>query len=93
MIIQVRPIEVKKWHGKTGNESFTRTKIIQALVDPETVAYQTGLTTEEEETFELTRQKLESFEALITKKINNFQSDLSTYLEQITAASKQTYIN
>lgn len=51
MIIQVRPIEVKKWHGKTGNESFTRTKIIQALVDPETVAYQTGLTTEEEETY------------------------------------------
>lgn len=48
MMIQVRPIEVKKWHGKTGNESFTRTKIIQALVDPETMAYATGLSKEEQ---------------------------------------------
>lgn len=46
-LIQVKPIEVKKWHDKKGQESFTRPKIIQALVDPETVTYQTGLSPEE----------------------------------------------
>lgn len=44
--IQVRPIDIKRWHGKTGQESFTRPKIIQALVDPNTMCYQTGLTKE-----------------------------------------------
>lgn len=44
MKIEVRPIPHKKpWHGKTGKESFTRTKKIQALVDPETMTYATGL--------------------------------------------------
>lgn len=47
-IIQVRPVDTKKWHGKTGNESFTRPKIIQAFVDASTMAYKTGLTKEEE---------------------------------------------
>lgn len=47
-LIQVKPIEIKKWHDKKGQESFTRPKIVQALVDPNTVTYQTGLTKEEE---------------------------------------------
>jgi hypothetical protein len=51
MIIQVKPIEIKKWHGKTGKESFTRTKIIQALVDPNSMTYCTGLTLEEEKKY------------------------------------------
>lgn len=42
-LIEVRPIEVKKWHGKIGSESFTRPKKMQALVDPETMKYSTGL--------------------------------------------------
>ena len=48
MIIKVKPIEVKKWHGKTGTESFTRTKTIQALVNAESMCYDTGLSKEEE---------------------------------------------
>ena len=50
MKVQIRPIPVKRWHGKTGNESFTRPKIIQALVDPDSMTYATGLTEEEEKT-------------------------------------------
>lgn len=51
MIIQVKPIEVKKWHGKSGSESFTRTKVIQALVDPDKMTYATGLSLEEEKKY------------------------------------------
>ena len=50
MKVQIRPIPVKRWHGKTGNESFTRPKVIQALVDPDSMTYATGLTEEEEKT-------------------------------------------
>lgn len=50
MLIEVRPIEVKKWHGKEGQESFTRPKKLQALVNAETMQYATGLTPEEAET-------------------------------------------
>lgn len=43
-LVEVRPLESKKWHGKTGSESFTRPKKLQALVDTETMKYATGLT-------------------------------------------------
>lgn len=43
MLVEIKPIEVKRWHGKTGKESFTRPKKIQALIDPETMQYKTGL--------------------------------------------------
>ena len=48
MKVQIRPIPTKRWHGKTGNESFTRPKVIQALVDPDSMTYATGLTEKEE---------------------------------------------
>jgi hypothetical protein len=44
--IEVRPIDRHKWHGKTGEDSFTRDKKIQALVG-EDMKYQTGLTEED----------------------------------------------
>lgn len=43
MLVEIKPIEIKKWHGKTGKESFTRSKKIQALINPETMQYKTGL--------------------------------------------------
>ena len=46
-LVEVRPIETRKWHGKTGQESFTRPKKSQALLNPETMTYATGLTKEE----------------------------------------------
>lgn len=46
-LVEIRPIETKKWHGKTGPESFTRPKKLQALVDGNTTKYSTGLTQEE----------------------------------------------
>lgn len=43
MKIQIRPIEKSSWHGKKGVESFTRPKVVRALVDVETLTYKTGL--------------------------------------------------
>lgn len=43
MKIEVRPIPRKTWHGKTGKEDFTCEKVIQALVNPDTMEYATGL--------------------------------------------------
>lgn len=42
MKIEVRPIEVKKWHKKIGKEDFTCPKRIRALVN-ENMEYSTGL--------------------------------------------------
>lgn len=49
MKIQVRPIERLSWHGKTGKESFKNVKIIQALPNPNTFKYETGLEEEDVE--------------------------------------------
>lgn len=43
MKIEVRPLEIKKWHGHKGKESFTRPKRLNVLVDEETRQYATGL--------------------------------------------------
>lgn len=41
--VQVKPVQVTKWHEKKGQESFTRGKVIRALVNPDTMTYATGL--------------------------------------------------
>ncbi len=46
-LVEIRPIEVKKWHEKSKEESFTRAKKIQALVDSITMKYATGLTSDD----------------------------------------------
>ncbi len=43
MIVEVRPIETKKWHGKKGEENFSRPLILQCLYDRNTGKYATGL--------------------------------------------------
>lgn len=48
-LVEVRPIERSKWHGKTGAESFQRPKKFQVLVDTDSMNYATGLTDEEVE--------------------------------------------
>ena len=47
MKIEVRPIERKTWHNRTGKDSFTRPKTLQALVNADTLEYATGLDEEE----------------------------------------------
>ena len=47
MLVKIKPVEKSKWHGKKGNESFTRPTTITALVDAESMTYATGLTAEE----------------------------------------------
>ena len=46
-IVEIRPIEMKKWHGKTGKDSFTQEHSSQVLYNAQTGRYDTGLTEEE----------------------------------------------
>lgn len=54
MRVEIRPIEKKRWHGKTGKESFTRPKTIEALVNADSMKYNTGLS---ENDIELLKEK------------------------------------
>lgn len=79
MLVEIKPIELKRWHGKAGKDSFTRAKKIQALIDPETMQYKTGLDnmsktythpkTEEQVT------ELEYYGAIIGKDLSPLASD------------------
>lgn len=50
--VEVRPVEIEKWHGKKGKESFNQAKTLQVLYDVNTGGYATGLTEEEREKYE-----------------------------------------
>ena len=43
MLVEVRPIDSKSWHGKVKDESFKRPNKLPALVDGDTMRYATGL--------------------------------------------------
>ena len=47
MLVEVRPLPEKKWHGKKGKDSFAQPKTIEVLYDEKLGAYATGLTEEE----------------------------------------------
>lgn len=51
MQVEIRPLPEKKWHGKTGKDSFAQPKTVQALVDGKSFKYVTGLTEEEAENY------------------------------------------
>jgi len=46
-MVEIRPIDSKKWHDKKGKESFTQPKVVEVLYDKSTGRYATGLTEEE----------------------------------------------
>lgn len=50
-LVELRPLDLEKWHGKTKEENFTRDQSIEVLYDPETGKYATGLTKEEAEKY------------------------------------------
>jgi hypothetical protein len=52
MLVEVRPIERKKWHGKEAQENFAQPLTIECLYDTKTGKYATGLSEDE-------RKKLE----------------------------------
>lgn len=52
MLVEVRPIPVKKWHEKTGAESFAQPFVFEVLYDSSTGNYATGLTPEEQKKYE-----------------------------------------
>ena len=52
MLVEIRPIETKKWHGKKGAESFSQPTVFEALYDMQTGKYATGLNEEERKTLE-----------------------------------------
>lgn len=51
-LVEVKPIEKEKWHGKKGKEAFTRPVTIEALVSLTTGQYATGLTKEDRDRLE-----------------------------------------
>lgn len=51
MLVEVRPLPIKKWHGKEDKESFSQPKVLEVLVDPNTGRYNTGLTEKEAEEY------------------------------------------
>ena len=50
-LITIKPVPSKRWHGKTGAESFGQSKTIEVLYSHETGGYATGLTVEETEKY------------------------------------------
>lgn len=51
MKVEVRPLDIEKWHKKKGKESFARPKVIKALYDTKLGGYATGLTDAEVEEY------------------------------------------
>jgi hypothetical protein len=51
-IVEIRPLNIPRWHGKEGEESFTQPHTIEALYDHNTGGYATGLTEGEVEKYE-----------------------------------------
>ena len=51
MLVEVRPLPKKKWHGKTGKESFSQPIVIEVLYDHDKGKYATGLSEEEEKKY------------------------------------------
>lgn len=47
MKVEVRPLNIPRWHGKKGKEAFTQAHTIEALYDHSIGGYATGLTEEE----------------------------------------------
>lgn len=52
MIVEVRPIERQKWHGKEGKENFSQPVTLECLYDTSTGKYATGLNEEERKSLE-----------------------------------------
>lgn len=47
MLVKIKPIEVEKWHGKSGKESFGQPLKLKALYNKKTGRYSTGLKEED----------------------------------------------
>lgn len=51
MLVEVRPLEIQKWHKKRGKENFSLPKTIEVLYSEEKGRLDTGLTEEEAQTY------------------------------------------
>jgi len=47
-MVEIRPVDKSKWHGKKDKESFAQPIVIEALIDANTGKFATGLTPEQE---------------------------------------------
>lgn len=45
--VEIRPLPIQKWHGKSGKDSFTQPITLEVLYDEASGKYATGLSTEE----------------------------------------------
>lgn len=50
-LVEIRPLDIPRWHGKEGKEAFTQPHTIEALYDHNLGGYATGLTEEEAEKY------------------------------------------
>lgn len=50
-IVEVKPLPLKKWHGKKDKEAFAQPKTIEALYSNKIGGYETGLSRDEEEAY------------------------------------------
>lgn len=51
MKVEVRPLDMPKWHKKTGKDSFAQSKVLEVPINGKTGKYETGLTEEETEKY------------------------------------------
>lgn len=52
-LVELRPLPLKKWHNKSGKESFSQKRVIEALYNAEIGGLDTGLTEEEEKKYSI----------------------------------------
>lgn len=57
-LVTVKPLPLKKWHNKVGNEAFGQARVLEALYDPNTGHYATGLEDLEEDKIKELSNKL-----------------------------------
>lgn len=50
-LVEIRPLDIPRWHKKRGKEAFTQPHTIEALYDHSLGGYATGLTEEEEKKY------------------------------------------
>ena len=99
MLVEVRPIDSKSWHGKVKDESFKRPNKLPALVDGDTMRYATGLSEKdathvihdesEEQEIEASKIALSNKAVIETAKLSTSkQADLLLIIDGILAKGR-----
>ena len=88
-LIEVRPIDTKKWHGKKGKETFARPFVLEALYDPKTGGYATGLTEE----LRIKLEKKTGFDLSDTYSADDLHPFWNSKAAQVSLPARTTIFN